>query len=240
MSFLALTPLQVALLSALTAGTIIALYFLKLRHRRVVVSSSLLWRQVLDERQSHSLWEKLRRIISIVIAVTIASADCAVARPAGNRIADGKKRTDCHRPRHVADDEALTQDGKPAGNMLWSGLKDSLTAAVRRPSSASSDTSGLTASAFTTDRNEIRKLIEQMSPKTGDRSFPKSMPAIRRFTSYQMEWRSAQHARNRYGASRFSKRPTMSESRRSKFARYLRPPRLRGISRECRTSAEAG
>src|SRR5216117_3142380 len=72
MTFLALTPLQTALLAILTAGTIIALYFLKLRHRRVVVSSSLLWRRVLDERQSHSLWEKLRRIISIVVTVTIA------------------------------------------------------------------------------------------------------------------------------------------------------------------------
>ena len=60
MTFLALTPLQTALLVALCAGTIIALYFLKLRHRRVVVSSSILWRRVLDERQSHSLWEKLR------------------------------------------------------------------------------------------------------------------------------------------------------------------------------------
>ena len=72
MTFLALTPLQIALLALLTSGSIIALYFLKLRHRRVVVSSSILWRRVLDERQSHSLWEKLRRIISIMIAVTIA------------------------------------------------------------------------------------------------------------------------------------------------------------------------
>src|SRR5262245_11057590 len=72
MTFLALTPLQVALLVALTAGTIIALYFLKLRHRRVVISSSFLWKRVLDERESHSLWEKLRRIISIIVAVTIA------------------------------------------------------------------------------------------------------------------------------------------------------------------------
>src|SRR6476660_8648897 len=82
MTFLALTPIQAALLSLLTAGTIIALYFLKLRHRRVVISSSLLWRRVLDERQSHSLWEKLRRIISIVITVTIALLiGLALARP---------------------------------------------------------------------------------------------------------------------------------------------------------------
>src|SRR5256886_17016706 len=72
MTFLALTPLQTALLAFLITGVIVALYFLKLRHRRVVISSSILWRRVLDEQQSHSLWEKLRRILSIVIAVTIA------------------------------------------------------------------------------------------------------------------------------------------------------------------------
>src|SRR3954469_21443587 len=72
MTLLGMSSLQAALLAVLTAASIIALYFLKLRHRRVVVSSSILWRRVLDERKSHSLWEKLRRIVSIVIAVTIA------------------------------------------------------------------------------------------------------------------------------------------------------------------------
>src|SRR5262245_45687686 len=72
MRFLALTGWQTALLGILTAATIVALYFLKLRHRRVFVSSSLLWHRVLDDRQSHSLMEKLRRIISFIIAVTIA------------------------------------------------------------------------------------------------------------------------------------------------------------------------
>src|SRR3989449_11073409 len=72
MTFLALTAAQAGLLSATTVAIIIGLYLLKLRHRRVLISSSILWRRVLDERQSHSLWEKLRRIISIVIAATIA------------------------------------------------------------------------------------------------------------------------------------------------------------------------
>src|ERR1041385_1316920 len=72
MRFLALSALQTTLLAVATAGTIVALYFLKLRHRRVFVSSSLLWRRVLDDKQAHSLVEKLRRIISIIIAVTIA------------------------------------------------------------------------------------------------------------------------------------------------------------------------
>src|SRR5215469_7006466 len=82
MSFLALTPLQALLFGTLTAATVISMYFLKLRHRRVVISSSILWKRVLDERQSHSLWEKLRTIISVAIAVTIALLlGLALARP---------------------------------------------------------------------------------------------------------------------------------------------------------------
>jgi hypothetical protein len=72
MTLLALTPLQAAILSVLTAGAIVALYCLKSGRRRVVVSSSLLWRRVLDEHVSYSLHERLRTIVSIVIAVTIA------------------------------------------------------------------------------------------------------------------------------------------------------------------------
>src|SRR5262245_266089 len=82
MTFLALSPLEAALLALFTSGAIVALYFLKLRLRRIVISSSILWKRVLDERQSHSLWEKLRTIISVVIAVTIALLlGLALARP---------------------------------------------------------------------------------------------------------------------------------------------------------------
>src|SRR5438046_10152138 len=72
MTFLALTAAQAGLLAATTVAIIIGLYLLKLRHRRVLISSSILWRRVLDERQAHSLWEKLRRVISMAIAATIA------------------------------------------------------------------------------------------------------------------------------------------------------------------------
>src|SRR5580704_7790710 len=93
MNFLALTPLQTALLAIFSAGTIIALYFLKLRHRRVVISSSILWRRVLDEQQSHSLWEKLRRILSVFIAVTIALLIAlALARPVAQSLTGKNER----------------------------------------------------------------------------------------------------------------------------------------------------
>lgn len=173
MTFLALTPLQTALLVALTAGTIIALYFLKLRHRRVVVSSSILWRRVLDERQSHSLWEKLRRLISILIAVVIALLIAlSIARPEIESLTGKNERIVI-----VLDTSPTMNTQTGDGRTRWQhavvrakGLLDSggPTTEFRVI-----DTAGVTASAFTTDRNEVRRLIDQMSPKTSDPQFPK-------------------------------------------------------------------
>src|SRR5262245_44204438 len=87
MRFLALSPSQAVLIALLTAATIIALYFLKLRHRRVLIASSLLWQRVLDEQAVHSLWEKLRKILSIALAVTIGLLIAlAAARPEIERL----------------------------------------------------------------------------------------------------------------------------------------------------------
>ena len=173
MNFLALTPLQTALLALLTTGTIVALYFLKLRHRRVVISSSILWRKVLDERQSHSLWEKLRRIVSIIIAVTIALLiGLALARPEIESLTGKNERI------------VIVLDTSPTMNTLTGDGQTRWQHAVERAKSLLDsggpttefrviDTSSVTASGFTTDRNEIRKLIDSMSPKTADPQFPK-------------------------------------------------------------------
>ena len=173
MTFLALTPLETALLAILTAGSIVALYFLKLRHRRVVISSSILWRRVLDERQSHSLWEKLRRIISIVIAVTIALLIAVgLARPEIESLTGKNERIVI-----VLDTSptmnTVTHDGKTRWQHAAERAKGLLDSGGPTTEFRVIDTSGVTASAFTTDRNEVRKLIEQMSPKTADPQFPK-------------------------------------------------------------------
>src|SRR5437773_7666545 len=72
MTFLALTSFQATLLALAVAGAVIALHFLKIYPHRVLVSSVVLWQRVLGEKFSRSLWERLQRIISILLAVTIA------------------------------------------------------------------------------------------------------------------------------------------------------------------------
>jgi Ca-activated chloride channel homolog len=173
MTFLALSPLEAALLALLTSGAIIALYFLKLRHRRVVISSSILWKRVLDERQSHSLWEKLRTIISVAIAVTIALLiGLALARPEVESLTGKNERIVL-----VLDTSptmnTLTRDGKTRWQHALESAKGVLNSGGPTTEFRIIDTSGVTASAFTTDRNEVRRLVERMSPKTADPQFPR-------------------------------------------------------------------
>ena len=82
MRFLALTAFQGILLAAITTAAIVALYFLKHRRRQIVISSTQLWKRVLDNRIENSLFEKLRRYLSILLAVTTGLlVAMSIARP---------------------------------------------------------------------------------------------------------------------------------------------------------------
>jgi hypothetical protein len=172
MTFLALTPLQAALLALFAAGTVIALYFLKLRHRRVFVSSSMLWRRVLDERQSHSLWEKLRKIISIAIAVTIALLIAmSLARPEIESLTGRNERV------VIVLDTSPTMHTRAAdGQTRWQHAVDRAKAVLGTGGPTTefrvTDTSGIAASGFTTDRTEMRRFIDGMSPRSARPQFP--------------------------------------------------------------------
>lgn len=78
MSFLA--PLFLTL-SAL-AIPIVILYMLKLRRRETEVSSTMLWRMVLRDREANSPWQKLRRNLLLLLQLLLlALLVVALARP---------------------------------------------------------------------------------------------------------------------------------------------------------------
>src|SRR5438094_4106786 len=173
MTFLALTAVQTGLLAAMTVAIIIGLYLLKLRHRRVLISSSILWSRVLDERESHSLWEKLRRIVSIVIAATIALLIAlSLARPEIESLTGKNERIVI-----VLDSSPTmntnTSDGKTRWQHAAERAKSLLDSGGPTTEFRVLDTAEVTASAFTTDRNEVRKLIDTMSSKSAEPHFPR-------------------------------------------------------------------
>lgn len=61
-----LTTLALAL-----GGSVLALYVLRVRRRRIEVPFSPIWNEVLREQQATSLWEKLKRWISLLVQLVL-------------------------------------------------------------------------------------------------------------------------------------------------------------------------
>ena len=75
-----LTPL--ALLGGLLAIPIILLYMLRLRRREVVISSTFLWQQIMQDNEANTPWQRLRRNLLLLLQLLILAALVfALARP---------------------------------------------------------------------------------------------------------------------------------------------------------------
>src|ERR1700727_431149 len=62
-----LLPLALAWLGL--AIPIVIFYILKIRMRRVPVSTTLFWRQIFEEKQPRSIWQKLRHLFSLLVQI---------------------------------------------------------------------------------------------------------------------------------------------------------------------------
>jgi hypothetical protein len=56
-----------ALLFALLAVPIVIFYILKIRLRRVPVSTLMFWRQIFEEKKPRSIWQRLRHLVSLLL-----------------------------------------------------------------------------------------------------------------------------------------------------------------------------
>src|SRR2546425_9391025 len=171
MTFLVLTPFQAVLLALGVASAVIALHFLKIRPHRVLVSSVVLWQGVLGDNSSRSLWEKFQRIVSILVAVTIALLMVlSVGRPQIGAV-NGKMRRIV-----VVLDTSPTMNARTSdGSTRWKHATDKARAVLAESPAAEfgiADTSGQTAFPFTPDRAEAFKFIDQLAPRNVQPHFP--------------------------------------------------------------------
>lgn len=82
MTFGAMAAWQAWLLLGVAAAAAAGLFLIKLRPPRVLVPSLILWRRVLDESRELTLWERIRRAVSLALTVIIALAlALAITRP---------------------------------------------------------------------------------------------------------------------------------------------------------------
>jgi len=82
MIFLGVSAGMVGLLLGGTVATVVFLYWLKPPPQRVVVPSTMLWNRLLKEKKRNTLLDRLRWLISLMIALTIGlSVAAGIGRP---------------------------------------------------------------------------------------------------------------------------------------------------------------
>jgi hypothetical protein len=172
MRFVALTAVQGIVLATVTAAAIVVLYFLKHRRRQIVISSTQLWKRVLENRLENSLFERLRRYLSILLAVTIGLLIAlAIARPEIDWLS-GKAR----RSVIVLDTSPTMLARMKDGSSRWQHAVDAASALVDTKAGSTqvriADTSQQFDSPFTDNRAELRRLLDRMHPVSAARRFP--------------------------------------------------------------------
>jgi hypothetical protein len=74
MTFAALSALPAWLILIGACALAAGLFFIKLRPPRILIPSLSLWQRVLDRRSEVTLWERIRRMVSLAVTVAIALA----------------------------------------------------------------------------------------------------------------------------------------------------------------------
>ncbi len=77
-----LSPATALIAAGITVPLLVAMYFLKLRRRQVVVSSTLLWRKAIQDLQVNAPFQRLRRNLLLLLQLLVlAGLIAALGRP---------------------------------------------------------------------------------------------------------------------------------------------------------------
>ena len=172
MTFLSMATWQVWLMSGLTTAIVIWLFFLKQRHPRFVVGSLILWKRVLENRQTESWIERLRRLISLLIALAIALLMMlALGRPL-LEVLTGPQREFA-----IVLDTSLTLAAQTStGSTRWENARLHARRIIKTASPGDrfliADTSGVVVTPTTIDPKVALATIDKMAPVTVSPRFP--------------------------------------------------------------------
>ncbi len=161
MTFGALGGWVVAAIAAGVAAAVTALFFMKVRHPRVLVPSLLLWRRVLDEDRQVSFWERVRKAVSYALTVLVPLlVVLALGRP--ERGAEGSAGG----PLTIVIDSSVSMLAeRPDGRTRWEAARDRALALA----GGDADVTILTTAdgivgGPTSDREALRVALNEVGP----------------------------------------------------------------------------
>lgn len=161
MTFGALSGWVVAGVAAAMGAVVTALFFMKVRHPRVLVPSLLLWRRVLDEDREVSFWERVRKIVSYAVTVLVPLlVVLALGRP--ERHAAGSAGG----PLTIVLDSSLSMlAARPDGRTRWDAARDRALSLAGGDADVTILTTadGIVAGP-TSDREALRIALDETAP----------------------------------------------------------------------------
>jgi hypothetical protein len=169
MTFVAMPAWQAWLLLSAACAAAAWIFLIKLRPPRTFVPSLLLWHRVLDEASERTLWERIRRAVSLAVTVAIAlmlalAAVQPTLRPRGQSATSGR--------RLLVLDSSLTMLARTsAGESRWGravAQAKGLTASGGEVALATTG-DGLVEGP-TTDRALIDAALDRIQPNGSDRT----------------------------------------------------------------------
>ena len=165
MTFGLLSAGQMALAAGLTGAAVLLVFLLKVRHPLVVVPSLVLWQRVLDEHRRDSLIERLRRLLSFLLALAIAwLLVVAAGEPRPDGVSGGRLS--------IVVDNGLTMNALVSGNETrLERAVDAARAAIEQAGGDArfqvADTSGVVRTPAELDRQEALEAVLRIRPGFG-------------------------------------------------------------------------
>jgi hypothetical protein len=172
MTFGSMAAWQAWLLLFAAGGIATALFLLKVRPARVLAASLALWRIVLDESWQPTLWERVRRAVSLGISIAVALALALAATRPSRRISGASGGA--NRVIIIIDSSwsmlARTSEGPTRWDRAIAKARGIAVAADREVALAT--TADGVVEGFTADREILESALRRISPSGGS-SWPR-------------------------------------------------------------------